>query len=116
MQSSQLSTVRRSASPVGAVTPERLISGWAPMKTTPATMLAVASSRVSATDSAQAASSLARKTSVRVAPRVRIVFQVPWRSSEAKRSPPTSPAITGSPQLPAKLSRTSERAKPEEWT
>ena len=40
------------------------------------------------------------------------VFQVPYRSSAANRSPASTPAMIGNPQLPAKPSTTSETAIP----
>ena len=55
---------------------------------------------------------LPANTSSTVRERVRIVFQVPWRSSDANRSPASTPATIGNPQRPANPSTTSEVRTP----
>ena len=76
-------------------------------------MLAAATSSAIAERILKAASTLPANTSRSERDRVNTVFQVPCRSSEANRSPASTPAITGKPQLAAKLSTTSDSAPPD---
>ena len=62
------------------------------------------------------ASTLPAKTCSRSTERVRIVFSVPLRSSEATMSPATSAVISGNIQTEPNSSSTSGTASPVSWT
>ena len=96
--------------------PVRPTRRWVPTPITPARRLLAASSTTRPTAQVAAARTLPANTSDRLAERPSSVFQVPWRSSEAKMSPATRPVSTGSPHEPANPSATSGTAKPEVWT
>ena len=96
--------------------PLRLTSACGPASEIPATRLAAPSRSDSPIATVPAASSLPANRSSRLHERVRIVFQVPWRSSEENRSPAITPAMIGNPHWPANPRITSEIAKPEECT
>ena len=115
-QSNQASATSIRECPVESTVPLRLTSGCAPTSNAPAVRLDSASTASSATANVPTASSLPANRCRRVHERVRTVFHVPCRSSEANRSPASTPAISGRPQEPANPSTTSETAKPDECT
>ena len=102
--------------PIEKTVPLRLTSGCAPTSSTPAARLDSVRSASSPSANVATASTLPANTCRRVHDRVSTVFQVPWRSSAANRSPASTPAISGRPQAPANPSTTSARANPDEWT
>jgi len=93
--------------------PPRPTSVWLPTSTNPATRLETAVTASRPVANVTAARTFPMNTCSRVQDRVSTVFHVPWRSSDENRSLASTPATNGNPQLPAKLSTTSEIAKPE---
>ena len=114
--SAQLTIVSASERPEASRLPLRSTSPWPPTRIRPATRLDAIARMSMATAKVAAASSLPVNSSPSEHDRVRIVFHVLWRSSEANWSPATSPAISGKPHEPAKPMTTRETANPEECT
>jgi hypothetical protein len=77
--------------------PDSPTSGEAPTIATPAMRLTAPIAMKPAHEQIAAAIAFPAKMSVREDERVRIIFQVPCRSSPAKASPANRPASTGTP-------------------
>ena len=98
--------------PIEKTVPLRLTSGCAPTSSTPAARLDSVRSASSPSANVATASTLPANTCRRVHDRVSMVFQVPWRSSAANRSPASTPAISGRPQAPANPSTNQREGEP----
>ena len=112
----QLASTSPAAPPGDRTLPESPTSGCEPTAATPARRLLSASRTTISTEYVAAASSFPAKSSARLRERVSTVFHVPYRSSEAKRSPATIPLRIGKPNEPRKPSMKSGTAKPEPCT
>src|SRR4051794_3186377 len=105
--------VRSNASAGASRIPDRSIKGWRPITSTPAAMLAAPSTATTTSENMSAATTFPANTSPRVRDRVSTVVHVPYLSSDAKMSPPTTLVRTGKIQSAAKPRMTRGVANPD---